>query len=502
MLGRPVRRWGPFASAVAILLVSTHGFAAASSDTRRSVQSVQAGGKPLVTGVVALPPSDPSETSAFVRNLRQTGGRVLRIFVYWDRIAPLGKVRPAGFDALDPGDPAYQWAELDRSVRAAIAGGASPFLSVFWAPYWALEGGQQSGRGTNRPSPAALAQFMFALTTRYSGRFEGLPRVRYFGVWNEPNLNEYLSPQWDARRVPVTPDWYRDMVNASADVIHGVHRDNFVIAGELAPFGGPFGPHVRMHPLEFMRRMLCVSAGATPKPTCNREVRFDAWAHHPYTFGGPTRQASHRDDVSIGDLGEMRRLLDAASAAGHIVSRRRPAFWVTEFSYDSKPADPKGLGPALHARWTSEALFRMWQSNVRLVAWFQLRDGRFPQDVLQSGLYMRGKRGISSDKPKPALRAFRLPFVAFREKDRSISYWGRTPTSTKQAILVEQKRGVHWARVATPTVDRYGIFLGRVANAQGNGALRARLADGSDVSLPFSLEVPKDFAFCPWGSGC
>lgn len=511
MRGRPVPRWGLLASAAfATLAVGTQALSAVTTEPQSAARSAQAAARPLVTGVVAIPPSEPAETRAFFRNFGRTGGRVLRIFVYWDRVAPQGSTKPSGFDARNPGDPAYRWEELDSRVRAAVAGGAAPFISVFWAPYWALEGSQESGRGTARPSPEALADFMFALATRYRGGYSGLPRVRYFGVWNEPNLSEYLSPQWDSRRVPVAPDWYRNMVNASADAIHGVRRDNVVVAGELAPFGGaindPSGgpvPHPeRTHPLQFMRRMLCMSGGAKPRPTCNARVTFDAWAHHPYTYGGPTHQAFHKDDVSMGDLGEMRALLRAAAAAGRIASRGAPDFWVTEFSYDSKPADPKGLDPALHARWTSESLYRMWQNDVSLVTWFLLRDGPFPQDMVQSGLYLRSEDGIASDKPKPALRAFRFPFVAFREQDRSITYWGRTPTSARKAVVVEQKRGARWVRVAVPRVDRYGIFRGRVARTGGSGALRGRLANGGDVSLPFSLKVPKDFRFCPWGSFC
>jgi hypothetical protein len=142
----------------------------------------------------------------------------------------------------------------------------------------------------------------------------------------------------------------------------------------------------------------------------------------------------------------------------------------------------------------------MWENGVTLVTWFFLRDRPFPAEMYQSGLYLRGEAGIASDRPKPALRAFRFPFVAFREKGGQVSYWGRTPAGIRKAVIVEQKRR-GWKRVATPKVDRYGIFQGRVP-ARGKGSFRARLANGSDLSLPFSLKRPKDFRFCPWGSGC
>ena len=175
---------------------------------------------------------------------------------------------------------------------------------------------------------------------------------------------------------------------------------------------------------------------------------------------------------------------------------------MTEFSYDSNPPDPKGLPLALHARWTSESLYRMWKSGVSLVTWFLLRDEPFPQGMFQSGFYFRGPDGVASDKPKPALRAFRFPFVAFRQKGGVISYWGRTPAGVDKAVVVEQARGSRWTRLVAPSVDRYGIFQGRVSKAPGKGPLRARLVDRSDRSQPFSLDVPADFRFCPWGSFC
>jgi hypothetical protein len=144
----------------------------------------------------------------------------------------------------------------------------------------------------------------------------------------------------------------------------------------------------------------------------------------------------------------------------------------------------------------------MWQNGVSLVTWFLLRDQPYPGDMFQSGLYYRGPNGIASDKPKLALRAFRFPFVAFRQKSGAIAYWGRTPASTEKAVVVEQRQGSGWRRLVAPKVDRYGIFKGPIGEARGSGPLRARLVDRSDVSLPFSLTVPKDFRFCPWGSFC
>ena len=465
-------------------------------------------GRAFATAVFDPYVTDGDRPQVFKR-MRTAGATFVRLTVWWPEVAPVGNTPPVGFQARDPSSNMYRWGAVDSTVRSAIVSGLHPIIYVQGAPSWVQTGQKQRpSDGPVRPSPSSLADFASALATRYSGSYAGLPRVRYWQIWNEPNLSVELMPQSENGKL-VSPDWYRDMVNAAASVIHAAHSDNVVIAGGLAPFGGnlndpsgaPTPNQERIHPLTFMRQMLCLSDDPKPKPTCNAKSQFDVWAHHPYTYGGPTHHANDPNDVSLGDLGEMRILLDAAVAAGHVQSRQKVGFWVTEFSYDSKPADPKGLDPALHARWVSEALYRMWQNGVSVVTWFLLRDQPFPQEMFQSGLYYRGANGIASDKPKPALRAFRFPFVAFQQNDRSITFWGRTSTSTKKALVVEQKQGSRWRRLASPQVDRYGIFQGRVTS-RSSGSFRARLVSGGESSLPFSLTVPADFRFCPWGSFC
>jgi len=490
-------RWPPLSLIVLLGAVAVVPISSAPA----SGSSSGADERPLVTAVMA-PEFGAPEKAAFQRT-RAAGATFVRLVLWWPGVAPSGGP-PASFDARNPGDPQYSWKAFDDSVRSAVARGLKPIVDIIGAPSWAQSGkAQRPSDGPVRPSPAALGDFSTALARRYSGVFRGLPRVRYWQVWNEPNLSIQLMPQ-SANGKPVSPDRYRAMVNAVAEAVRAVRRDNVVIAGGLAPFGGdvndPSGGKVpdqeRVRPMEFMRRLLCMSKSANLKPTCDRKVEFDVWAHHPYTYGGPTHKAFHPDDVSLGDLDKMRTLLNAAARARHIKSRGEVGFWVTEFSYDSQPADPKGLPPVLHARWVSEALYRMWSDGVTLVTWFLIRDEPFPQGMYQSGFYTK------DDRPKLALRAFRFPFVAFRKKNGSISYWGRTPAGVKKSVVVEQKAGAGWRRLVSPSVDRYGIFSGTIDDVHGSGSLRASLASGGDFSQPFSLTVPKDFRFCPWGSFC
>jgi hypothetical protein len=456
-----------------------------------------------VAAALCLPgaaPAGPLETGVWnegsalgLQRIRATGARVVYMSISWRSIAPA--TRPATFDPANPLDPAYQWTALDGQVQAAVDAGLEPLVAISGAPAWA-EGPGPGAPGTVRPDPRELGYFAKAAAARYSGSVRDLLRVRYWQAWAEQNLIFHLNPQRIDGR-PFAPIWYRAMLNSFSAAVHSVHADNAVVTGGLAPFTTFTGKGRRwgLGPLEFMRVMLCMSKRL--KPTCSARSHFDVWAHHPYTSGGPNHHAWGPDDVSIGDLPEMRRLLDAAVRNGRVASVRRVRFWVTEFSWDTRPPDPNGVPLREHARWVSEALYRMWQSGVSLVVWLQLRDHPMSLAVEQSGLYFRG-RTIEQDRPKPALRAFRFPFVALPEKGRVV-VWGRTPTSSRGAIVLERAFRGGWARIAVLRADRNGIFR-RSFKAGVPAGVRVRATFAGEKSLVFTVRKTRDRPMYAFGT--
>jgi hypothetical protein len=172
-------------------------------------------------------------------------------------------------------------------------------------------------------------------------------------------------------------------------------------------------------------------------------------------------------------------------------------FWVTEFSWDSNPPDPAGVPALLEGRWVAEGFYRMWTAGVSLVVWFTLRDQPPHTSPYQSGLYFHGAT-LASDRPKPALTAFRFPFVAFR-REKNVFVWGRTPAGRRASVVVEQRDSSGWRRIATLAANRVGIFSTSL-RAGSRGPLRARLQNGGGTSLPFSLTEPPDHVYQPFGS--
>ena len=145
-------------------------------------------------------------------------------------MAPKGVHPPRQFDAADPDAPQYAWAPVDRAVKLAVRAGLQPMLALTFAPRWAQS---KSSDVAYKPDPAAFGEFARAAATRFDGKHDGLPRVRYWQAWNEPNITTFLQPQFVSGK-PFSPGWYRRMVNAFAASVHAARRST-ATAGAVVP---------------------------------------------------------------------------------------------------------------------------------------------------------------------------------------------------------------------------------------------------------------------------
>ena len=446
--------------------------------------------RPLVTGV-----QDFDFTQTHFDRVKASGSSVVKISVRWKDVAP--RTPPVTFNPTDPNDPNYTWEPFDSQVRTAVATGLNPLITVEQAPPFA-ERDPRGSAGTGNPDPVQFGLFGEAVARRYSGAVAGLPRVRMFEAWNEPNASFFLFPQRDAAGSNYTPALYREMVNRFSTGVHRVHADNVVVAGALFPFTLNRPGSLTIGPYRFMREVLCLSEKLAVIPGCGPPLQADVLSHHPYTSGDPTHKAGHPDSISLGDLPRMQRLLKTAVRRGRVTSRAGVKFWVTEFGWDTAPADPKGVPLGLHARWVSEALYRSWDAGVSLFVWYRLRDGP-PEGPVQSGLWLRCAGGIACDQPKrSSLQAYRFPFVAFRSGKR-VRVWGRTPGGVKGTVAIEGSRKGGYRRLRKLRTDSAGIFRG-LFRGPSKGHLRARIGTKGEASVPFSLKRPPDRPVNPFGS--
>jgi hypothetical protein len=410
-----------------------------------------------------FPENDPAGA---YRTAREEGAHFIRLPATWGLIAG---ARPP--NASDPNDPHYDWSVIDGRIHSILSRGMQPILVLYAPAPWARP---SSGRLT--VNPADFANFAEAAARRYSGGAH--PRIRYWQIWNEPNLKMFLDD---------SPSRYRALVNAGYSAIKAVHSDSVVIAGGLAPFSDPQNQY-GIGPIPYMRSLF------------KAKISFDIWSHHPYTSGGPNHKASLSQEASMGDLPRMRKLLLSAYRSGKVRSHGAPGFWVTEFGWDTKPPDPGGVPLAQQARWTAEAMYRMWQSNIDTMIWFKLRDDGFNGDWgagFQGGIYLNTVDLYANEKRKPVADVVRFPFSAVPEGGR-VSVWGRTPHSKSGKVTIEMKRGSGWVSIANVSAGSHGIFRLKL-NGRHGARLRAR--SGGSTSYPFTAVATKDMPVRPFGGG-
>jgi hypothetical protein len=420
--------------------------------------------------------SDPSVRATWLERAAHEDAGIVRIKVNWRGIVATKPATPT-----NPVDPAYDFGSLDNAIEDARASGLDVFLTVLNAPSWA-EGpnrSQDAAAGTWKPNPSDLGDFGQALARRYSGSFLGLPRVRFFQAWNEPNLSEYLTPQWGAGNRAQSPSWYRRMLNAFyAGVKKGQPRAKVLTAG-IAPNGDPPGG-LRMRPLIFLRHLFCLNNKLGPTK-CPTKPRLDVLADHPITTsGGPHTHALSQNDVFVADFPKVRRLLRAAERAGHVRPRGRHLLWVTELWWITNPPNqsPFSFSPSQQARWIEEAFYMLWKQGVNVVVNMEIRDTQYqpqnPLATIQTGVY------FFDDRPKPSARTFRFPFVTHRKSRTRVGAWGKAPSSG--SLQIQRRRHGGWRTVKRLSVRRGKVFTPTL-RLRGAAELRGKI--GTDASRPW-----------------
>lgn len=396
------------------------------------------------------------------------GAGIIRQNVNWASVTSRKPIAPT-----NPADPAYHFAALDSAVRSEAGAGMKVLLTVYDAPRWA-EGRHRPNSapgGTWKPSPKALGQFAQALAKRYSGKFLGLPRVRYFQAWNEPNLVQYLTPQWNGKR-PASPGIYRNMLNAFYSGVKRSQGSASVVTGGTAPYGDPPGG-TRMMPLVFWRKVFCLK-GNLKGAKCPHKPHLDILAHHPITDGNPATPALNRDNAGVADFHKITKVLRAAERAHNIQPKGHHGLWATELWWNTKPPNRFGFPPKTQARWIEQAFYLLWKQGASAVINLEIRDSPLSGSAssLQSGVYFH------SGKAKPSARTFRFPFVTHRKSKISVGTWGKSPGSGTVQVQRKVKKG--WKTVKRVRAKRGQVFQAGVRQ-RGSATFRAKL--GTTTSM-------------------
>jgi hypothetical protein len=460
----------------------------------------------LVTGLSAVDLYQTRDASVrafwFDRTVDADAG-IVRLLIQWAGLTPPGfapQERPP-----DPTNPAfYNLISIDRAVRDATARGVQVMITVNTAPDWA-EGPEQPAtvaEGAWKPNPSDVADLMQALAARYTGSYDPdgagpqppLPAVKALQVWNEPNHERWLAPQFEGNQI-TGADRYREILNASYNAIKAVNPGVLVVTGGTSPYGDPppGGPHapggMAARPVQWWEKLLCVQpAKSKKKGKKSKQVRyaraagcagkplFDVFAHQPIdnTGKGPLQSGPSRYDASTPDLGRVVAVLRAAERLGTVSAGPHPV-WATEFWWDSNPPNPVGVPLDVQARWIEQSLYLFWKAGADTAINFQIRDTTLYPDTrngLQSGLY------FLDGSPKPALTAFRFPFVTERLDQRTLRAWGKAPQAGR--LRIQRLQGGRWKTVNKLGVGKSKVFVTKL-RLRGKQRLRAKVRGSTSI---------------------
>jgi len=431
----------------------------------------------LRTGLTDNALFDPSAVGAdrgvWLDHAKDARAGIIRISVDWRNMVRNKPKNPA-----NPGDPAYGFTRLDGAIRAATMRGLAVLLTVYRAPDWA-EGAHPPKRiqpGAWKPNPRAYGKFGHALARRYSGHYHGLPRVRYFEVWTEPNLTQFLAPQWKRKRM-FAPKRYRQLLNHFYEGVHAAQHHATVIGGATSPFGDSrkhqlYPDHPRMHPIVFLRTVLCLNSKLKRAKKCKSKPHLDAVSAHPINLrNGPHYKPQSNNDIQVANFSRVRTVVKRAKRAKTLRPKGAKPLWVTEAGMLSNPPNPKGPPVDKHARWVEEALYLLWKQGASVVMNLNIRDPRYdpghvPSGQWTTGLFFRG------GKAKPAFKSFRFPFVTHRKSKGLVKAWGKAPAGG--TLKIQQKKHGQWR-----TRKRLKVHAGQVfaptLRVRGKAQLRAQV---------------------------
>ncbi len=312
-------------------------------------------------------------------NLRQAsvaGASVIHTTATWASIAP---TKPA--NAANGDDPAYKLADLDELVFQSGIYGLRVMIDINGTPKWANGGKAPNVMPTRLTDLTAFAKM---LATRYNGH-QGHGTVALWSVWNEPNLQLFLTPQYVGKTI-VGPANYAKLFKAAYAGIKSGNSLSKVAIGETSARGRDkplAGVSASVAPGTFAKFLAKVPG-----------LKFDAWAHHPYPTSPnlPPTQKVRYPNVTLSTLPTFEANLKT-------FFHRSVPVWITEYGHETKPPDPHGVSYATQAKYAVQALtIAKNDPNVQMFIWFVFHDSA--GNPWQSGLY------AANGSQKPAYDPF------------------------------------------------------------------------------------------------
>ena len=489
------------------------------------------------------------------------GINTVKVSMVWALVAPdANSTKEPSFDATNPNAyPNGAWSRYDLVVKLAQELNMGVYFQLTGpAPAWAVAKGNPPAGGHSwsyEPNPREFEQFAEAVGTRYSGSFVppsnksgsasgitlplpvtglnldnplvsstapttpgALPRVEWWGIWNEPNEIGWLSPQVrkvDHHWVPYSPVLDRQLTDAGyAGLVATGHGSDTILIAETASGG-------QTQPIPFVRAYYCVgsswrplrgsAAAALDCPTSGSPSKFVAenpglfhsagFAHHPYSFDQPPNLTFKTNPgiIMLANLGVFERALDRIFHAYD-----QPTgfpLYLTEWGYKTNPPNPfVHTSLTEQADWLNEGEYMTYNDpRVKALAQFLLvddtpRQGAVPGTLSYWSTFQTGLL-YANGKAKPSYAAFRLPiWVPDAHSGPAVTVWGELRPAAHagdQVATLEFRTSSlgQWSNLRSiETGNPEGYLLSHVDIPQG-GQVRLAWPDPVSNEIDYSRTV-------------
>jgi hypothetical protein len=304
----------------------------------------------------------------------------VRAFAYADQMGVTWLKLTLGWD----GYHTLGFRPYDTAVDEALARGWNVQLMLTGSPWYSS---RHSWLPNKDPKPGRFGTFVATVVRHFRGR------VKFYSLWDEPNLFLYLGPHSRAHVI------FWRLFKAGYRAAKRADPAATVLLGEMAPGRGS---------LDFLKRV-----------TDQGPLVADGYAHHPYQFtlvppGQPEKRylGISNTDVVVRTLAQL-----AAKHRLNTPDGGRLPLYFTEFGYPRPGAMYGAFSEAQRARFAVAAFRLAKQQGARVLVYYQLyrQRGGARRNLWDTGLLSPGGfefpiyRALVADRfrltgtrPKPA----------------------------------------------------------------------------------------------------
>lgn len=287
---------------------------------------------------------DPNAVTRTLELVRDMGARYVRMQVPWEDIEIHGRGDFEDRRNIDTVGVISAWDKYDHIVAVANKLDLELIMRLDRPPDWAREGFRTSPyfqeglqidpNSTGPPDDNAdFGNFVYTIVERYEGK------VRFFQIWNEPNLmNEW---NWQTPR----PEDFVDLLRVAYTAARAANPNAVILFPSLAPTDG-LDKRAPMSELDYLDRVYRAGGGAY----------FDIMSAQAYGLGQPPDE--HRY-VRLRNLDNWvwTHPIDTRTDVSRVVLIREimerhgdgdKAIWIGEFGWNSAP---ERIPPARRFTW-------------------------------------------------------------------------------------------------------------------------------------------------------